>query len=198
MQDFHVIEKEQVVPSETNVAEEAAQASETESLPFAAGDDGGASAKKPVEIKSAAETEDRKRAAQILLGLVASMAASQLLILALALLIPRQRMVRIDSIAVSEPGTLVLKREGPEGIDFLFIFFHPIPALLEVTQRHDKLGLINWCMTRLSAGVERALQLRDSLGHTLLHLIARLVASRPYQQAHRLFSGALERLRLPV
>ncbi len=197
MQDFHVIEKDQIVPVELIESDTSSSSSSSDEtvesvrllfmLP---------STQQKQEQPTPQNTHNSERAAKILLALVASMVASQLLILGIALLIPRSRMIRVSSLVVSEPGTLVLKQETPAGIDYLFIFFHPIPALIEATRKHDA-GFVNWFMSKLNGSVERAFEFRDAIGRSLFDLAAQLVASRPYQQVQKLISSALQRIGLP-
>ncbi len=190
MQEFQVVEKEQVVPVEAIDSSMESEASNIESDAPTAVD---SLFKLPVVSDEASASKSSERAAKVLLALVAAMVASQLLVLGVALLVPRTRTIRVSSLVVSDPGTLVLKQESSAGIDLLFIFFHPIPSLIEVTrkQNYGFFDLIN-------AGVERAVHLRDFVGRSLFEWAAELVASRPYQQIHKLVTAAMERLGLPA
>lgn len=194
MADFDIIEKEQVVPQAASKIEPEIVSNESSES-----DDAVESIQLLLKSPSSVdeETDASKRAAKILLTLVASMVASQLMILGIALFVPRSRMVRVSSLVVSQPGTLVLKQENAAGIDLLFIFFHPIPALIEVSRKRDHYGFINYFLAKLEAGMDTALQLRDSLGRHFYEWAARLVSSRPYQQLHKLLCEAFARLGLP-
>lgn len=118
----------------------------------------------------AQDIDEQKRAARLLLALVGTMISSQLLILGLSLLYPLESTPRIQTLTVLQPGMLAIKPTNND-IDYLFIFFHPIPALITATQS-------NW----FEAFLKRIFEARNRLGTAVFDLACNISASEPVRK----------------
>lgn len=113
------------------------------------------------------DLEEQKKAARLLLALVGTMISSQLLVLGISLFFPYQSTPRIQTLTVMQPGMLAIKPDNND-IDYLFVFFHPVPALMAVSQS-----------TWFDDFLKRIFELRDRLGKGLFEYACKFSASQP-------------------